>query len=144
MTAGIIRKAMRAQRVTLAVLTAVLLVPLACGDGEPFTRAEGDGRVAMTLDEFRLDPQRVFSPTGRVRIVATNRGRLTHNIAIVEDVEEVATEDEPLEYARSRTAHPGETVVARATLRPGRYRLLCTLANHDNLGQYGLLVVRQA
>jgi plastocyanin len=79
-----------------------------------------------------------------VRIVATNRGRLTHNIAIVEDVEEVATEDEPLEYARSRTAHAGETVVARATLRPGRYRLVCTLANHDNLGQYGVLVVRQA
>ena len=50
----------------------------------------------------------------------------------------------PREYARSRTAHPGETVVARAVLRPGRYRLVCTLANHDNLGQYGVLIVRQA
>src|SRR5688572_5891315 len=45
MTAGIIRKAMRAQRVTLAVLAALLGVPLACGDDEPFVRAEGDGRI---------------------------------------------------------------------------------------------------
>jgi hypothetical protein len=144
MTAGIIRKAMRAQRVTLAALAALLLSPLACGDDEPFARAQRDGRIAMTLDEFRLDPQKVFSPTGRVRIVATNRGRLTHNIAIEEDDENLEPGVQPREYARSRTAHPGQTVVARATLRPGRYRLVCTLANHDNLGQYGVLIVREA
>jgi len=27
------------------------------------------------------------------------------------------------------------------TLKPGKYRLLCTIANHDNLGQYGELKV---
>ena len=135
---------MRAKRVTLAALAALLLIPLACRDDEPFARAQGDGRIAMTLDEFRLVPQKVFSPTGRVRIVATNRGRLTHNIAIEEDDENLEPGVQPREFARSRTAHPGETVVARATLRPGRYRLVCTLANHDNLGQYGVLIVREA
>jgi uncharacterized cupredoxin-like copper-binding protein len=28
------------------------------------------------------------------------------------------------------------------TLRPGTYELRCTLANHDDLGMYGTLVVR--
>jgi hypothetical protein len=27
------------------------------------------------------------------------------------------------------------------TLAPGKYRLVCTIANHDNLGQYGELKV---
>jgi hypothetical protein len=26
-------------------------------------------------------------------------------------------------------------------LEPGKYRLVCTIANHDNLGQYGELKV---
>jgi hypothetical protein len=27
------------------------------------------------------------------------------------------------------------------TLKPGKYRIVCTIANHDNLGQYGELKV---
>jgi hypothetical protein len=27
------------------------------------------------------------------------------------------------------------------TLKPGKYRLVCTIANHDNLGQYAELKV---
>jgi hypothetical protein len=30
------------------------------------------------------------------------------------------------------------------TLKPGKYRLVCTIANHDNLGQYGELKVLPA
>jgi plastocyanin len=133
---------MPAQRATLAALGAVAIFAAAgCGGDQPFVRARSDGTVRMTLDEFRLDPERVYSPTSRVRIVARNTGRLTHNVAIVSD--DTSPDAEEVQYARSRTAHPGETVVARATLRPGRYRLVCTLANHDNLGQYGTLVVRR-
>jgi plastocyanin len=134
---------MPAQRATLVALgAAAVLAATGCADDGPFVRAQQDGTIRMTLDEFRLDPARVYSPTGRVRIVAHNDGRLTHNIAIVSADE--SPDAEEVQYARSRTAHPGDTVVARATLRPGRYRLVCTLANHDNLGQYGTLVVRRS
>jgi hypothetical protein len=129
-------------RATLAVVgAAAILIAAGCGGGGPYVRAQ-DGTIRLRLDEFRIDPERVYSPTGRVRIVARNAGRLTHNIAILSDDRSPGAEE--VQYARSRTAHPGQTVVARATLRPGRYRLACTLANHDNLGQYGTLVVRRS
>jgi plastocyanin len=137
---------MSAQRATLATLAALVaattILLAACGDDDPYVRAQEDGTVRMTLDEFRVDPERVFTPTGRVRIVARNVGRLTHNVAVVSD--DRSPDAVEVEYGRSKTAHPGETVVARATLRPGRYRVVCTLANHDNLGQYGTLVVRRS
>jgi plastocyanin len=134
---------MPAQRAMLAALAAAAtLIVLACADRDPFTRAREDGTIPMSLDEFRVDPSRVFTPTGRVRIVAHNVGRLTHNVAILDD--DRSPDAVPTEFGRSRTAHPGETVVARAMLRPGRYRIVCTLANHDNLGQYGTLVVRRS
>ena len=50
-------------------------------------------------------------------------------------------EDEEKQYARTPTAHPGEVVRTSVTLKPGKYRLVCTIANHDNLGQYGELKV---
>ena len=124
----------------LAAVTTVLLA--ACGEDDPYVRAQDDGTVRMTLDEFRVDPERVFTPTGRVRIVARNVGRLTHNVAVVSD--DRSPDAVEVEYGRSRTAQPGQTVTATATLRPGRYRVVCTLANHDNLGQYGTLVVRRS
>ena len=38
---------------------------------------------------------------------------------------------------------PGETAPAiKIALQPGTYRLVCTIANHDDLGQYGTLVVK--
>ncbi len=133
---------MPAKRATLAVLGAAAIPVVAgCGGDEAFVRAQQDGTVRITLDEFTLEPGAVYSPTGRVRLVARNAGRLTHNIAVVSDDRSPGAEE--VEYARSRTAHPGDTVMARATLRPGRYRLACTLANHDNLGRYGTLVVRR-
>jgi plastocyanin len=137
---------MSAQRATLATLAALVaattILLAACGDDDPYVRAQEDGTVRMTLDEFRVDPERVFTPTGRVRIVARNVGRLTHNVAVVSD--DRSPDAVEVEYGRSKTAQPGETVTATATLRPGRYRVVCTLANHDNLGQYGTLVVRRS
>jgi plastocyanin len=134
---------MSAQRATLAVVAVATTALLAaCGDGGPYVRALQDGTVRMTLDEFRVDPERVFTPTGNVRLVARNVGRLTHNVAVVSD--DRSPDAVEVEYGRSKTAQPGETVTATATLRPGRYRVVCTLANHDNLGQYGTLVVRRS
>jgi len=50
---------------------------------------------------------------------------------------------QPRVLGSTPTAQPRETVrTARAIrLAPGRYRLACTIANHDTLGQYGTLIV---
>jgi uncharacterized cupredoxin-like copper-binding protein len=118
---------------------AVSATAVGCGDDGPYAAAE-DGTLRLTLDEFRLRPQRIRVPAGRVQIVARNRGVLTHNVAVVQFDRPVG-EDEEHQYARTRTAHPGQTVSVSTQLRAGKYRLVCTIANHDNLGQYGELNV---
>jgi hypothetical protein len=128
------------RRATLLALAALAAVPLSgCGSDAPYVPASGRA-VSLRLDEYRVLPQRVTVPAGRVRIIARNVGRLTHNIAVVQ-FDRPLGEDEEKQYARTPTAHPGEVVRTSVTLKPGKYRLVCTIANHDNLGQYGELKV---
>jgi plastocyanin len=131
------------RRPTPFVLAATVAAVLAgCGSDAPYVPASGRA-VSLRLDEYRVLPQRVTVPAGRVRIIARNVGRLTHNVAIVQ-FDRPLGEDEEKQYARTPTAHPGEVVRATANLKPGKYRLVCTIANHDNLGQYGELKVEAA
>ena len=131
---------MRRRRTTLLAALAACAAALAgCGSDPPYVAA-GGRTVDLRLDEYRVLPQRVTVPAGRIRIVARNTGRLTHNVAVVQ-FDRPLGEDEEKQYARTPTAHPGEVVRTAVTLRPGKYRLVCTIANHDNLGQYGELKV---
>jgi uncharacterized cupredoxin-like copper-binding protein len=126
----------------LAPLLATILVAsavAACGDDTPYTPASGH-TIRLRLDEYRILPERITVPAGRVEIVARDVGRLTHNVAVVQ-FDRPLGEDEEKQYARTPTAHPGDVVRTTVTLRPGKYRLACTIANHDNLGQYGELKV---
>ena len=126
----------------IPVAPALALAALAggCG-GEP---VEIEGRtLRLRLDEYGIAPQDVKVSPGRLRIVATNAGRLTHNVKIVrQDPED--SEAPPIEIDGTRTAQPGESVpVTIEDLEPGEYRLACTIANHDDLGQYGTLLVEK-
>jgi len=128
---------------TLAALAlAASTVAAGCGSDPPYTPAAGH-TVRLRLDEYRVLPQRVTVPAGRIEIVARNTGRLTHNVAVVQ-FDRPLGEDEEKQYARTPTAHPGDVVRTSVTLKPGKYRLVCTIANHDNLGQYGELKVEAA
>ena len=112
-----------------------------CGGDEP---VEIEGRtLRLRLDEYRIMPQDVRVDAGRLRIVATNVGRLTHNVKIVRQDEDDL--EAPVdEIVGTRSTQPGEsTSVTLENLRPGEYRLACTIANHDDLGQYGELIVEE-
>jgi uncharacterized cupredoxin-like copper-binding protein len=110
-----------------------------CG-GEPAAVAVSGNTLRVTLDEYRIQPQNVRMKAGRIHLVATNTGQLTHNL-VVEQISDDPTKQKV--YGRTDTAHPGQTVHEQAplTLKPGRYRLACTISNHENLGQYGELTV---
>jgi uncharacterized cupredoxin-like copper-binding protein len=112
-----------------------------CG-GEPAPVTVRGDTVRVTLDEFRIHPQNIRVHAGRVHLVATDRGRLTHNL-VVESITDDPTKE--VVYGRTDTAHPGQTVTERdpLVLKPGQYRLACTIANHENLGQYGTLTVQK-
>jgi plastocyanin len=124
---------------SLAALVMAATVLAACGDDAPYTPARGH-TLRLRLDEYRILPERITVPAGRIRIVARDVGRLTHNVAIVQ-FDRPLGEDEEKQYGRTRTAHPGDVVSTTLTLKPGKYRIVCTIANHDNLGQYGELKV---
>ncbi len=127
---------------TWSAIAATAALAAGCGGQGAFVHEDGR-TLRVRLDEYRVLPSRITVPAGRVRIVATNAGRLTHNVAII-DWDRPPGNVEGRQYARTDTAHPGGVVRTRARLKPGHYRLACTLANHDNLGQYAELVVRPA
>jgi uncharacterized cupredoxin-like copper-binding protein len=126
------------RRLAAPILLALLLT--GCGGPDP-VRAR-DGTVRLRIDEYRILPReiRVTGPT--VRIVMTDEGILTHNVKVFSTTETDA-EGKPVEIGTGTpTAHPGETVVSDPTeLKPGRYRLACSIANHDDLGEHALLIV---
>lgn len=122
----------------MAVLGAAA-VAAGCG-GEPAAVTVSGNTLRVTLDEYRIQPQNVKMKAGRVHLVARNTGQLTHNL-VVEQITDDPTKQKV--YGRTDTAQPGQTVHEQAplTLRPGHYRLACTISNHENLGQYGELTV---
>jgi uncharacterized cupredoxin-like copper-binding protein len=128
---------------TLATaLCALAAAPLlaGCGSDPSYARA-GAGRVSVRLSEYRVTPEFTQVKAGRVRIDARNVGRLTHNIAVVQFAHPTSAQDERMYGKPSATLFPGQTGSTTVTLKPGKYRLVCTIANHDNLGQYGELKV---
>jgi uncharacterized cupredoxin-like copper-binding protein len=129
----------RARRVLQAALLAVLVVLLVgCGD-EPVHEAQPVVRV--TLDEYAITPQDVSVPSGRVELVARNIGRLTHNLQI--EIPPKDPDEQSAALGHTPTAQPGTTVTATVTLKPGTYLMRCSLANHDDLGMTGTLIVRK-
>jgi uncharacterized cupredoxin-like copper-binding protein len=125
----------------LLLLGAATLV--GCGGGPSYTH-DRDGVLKINLDEYRIRPESFEVPAGRIHLLATNTGRLTHNLAIESFEHETGVEAK--QYGRTDTLHPGEhgSEQAPITLRPGKYRLTCTIGNHDDLGQYGELKVVSA
>lgn len=129
---------MRAARPAIAAACALALAASGCGDPAPV--AARNRTVGLRLDEYRIVPQVVSAPAGELRIIVRNRGRLTHNVA-VETVPPDPTRPAQV-IARTPTTHAGGRAEVRVVLRPGTYRLACTIANHDVLGQNGTLRVR--
>jgi uncharacterized cupredoxin-like copper-binding protein len=122
----------------LAVLAA--LVTTGCGDEIAYTRAP-DRRVDVRLDEYRVLPEHIQVTAGRVAITARNTGRLTHNLVVVQFSRPLGDEEEHQYGQPTKTLFPGETASTTVNLKPGKYRLICTIGNHDNLGQYAELKV---
>ncbi len=70
---------------------------------------------------------------GRHRSGSPTAARLPHNFRLRRG------DGEPLKIT---TLLPGEDGTARADLPRGDYRMVCTVANHEELGMTGTLVVR--
>jgi hypothetical protein len=116
-----------------AVLLAAALLTAGCAPGGPPARPV-DGRLAVVLGDFSIAPQDVSAPTGRLRLAVSNRGRLGHNLVLRRGERDLAS---------MPTLKPGASgeLVLRLP-RPGEYRLVCSLGNHEELGQYATIQAR--
>jgi hypothetical protein len=110
------------------------------GCGDPPAVPVQNRTIGLKLDEYRILPKIVIAPAGPLRMIVRNRGILTHNVAVRTIPSD--PDKEPREIKRTATMHPGERVETRFTITPGTYRLVCTIANHDDLGQTGTLIVK--
>jgi len=127
-----------------AVLAASLIALGGCSDAKQ--QRTDRPILRISLDEYRIVPQDIVAapPRGRIKIVVRNSGRLTHNLVVQVPAKDADEKPEPVEGARVKSMQPGEVAEPiKVTLAPGEYRLVCTIANHDDLGQYGKLVVKK-
>ncbi len=127
-----------APRAISALLGAAALLA-GCGGGAADPVTDRDGTLRLTLDEYRIEPGAIKVRAGRIRIVARNEGELTHNVKVEEATDEEGAT--PIDFGGTDTMQPGETAAKTVRLFPGTYRLVCTIGNHENLGQYAELVV---
>jgi plastocyanin len=117
-------------RRALPLIAAVLLT--GCSDGATRGRSV-DGVVTVTLHDFRIEPQIVDARRRDLVFRIVNRGRLPHNFHI---------RGRGRERLEVGTLLPGAAETVTVTLPKGEFRMFCSIANHEELGEYGTLTVR--
>ena len=116
----------------LALVAVLGLTATGCADDAPPARAK-NGAVAITLDDFLIRPQTVRAKAGRITFRVANHGRLGHTFHVFLGGRDALA---------VKTILPGARATASAALKPGSYKMVCVLGNHEDLGMYGTLVVR--
>jgi uncharacterized cupredoxin-like copper-binding protein len=92
-------------------------------------------RLGVSATEFHLVLSRPSVKAGRVEIELQNDGEDVHDLRL-------RRIGGTRIYSVPRTK-PGRNATVEVTLRPGRYRLWCSIANHRALGMQTVLRVRR-
>ena len=108
---------------------ALVAAPLA------LARRRRPARVQASADEFSLALSRQSIRSGSAIVELVNYGEDDHDLALRRIAPGART-------YRIGVVHPGGTGTLSRSLRPGRYRLWCTLADHRARGMVATLFVR--
>jgi hypothetical protein len=101
-----------------------------------YTPPPAPARVQVVAQEFRYSLSRAVIKTGPAVIELRNMGQDAHDLVL-------QRADGTRVVVRWPEAQPGAIIDRRVTLKPGLYRLICTVANHRALGMQALLRVRR-
>jgi len=96
-------------------------------------------RMLVTADEWMLLTSRQSVQAGRLQIQLYNRGKDAHDLA-ARRVDRLG--GRVGRTFRIRETRPAELAGATWSLRPGRYRLWCTVRGHESAGMRARLRVR--
>jgi len=131
---------MRTRPLAAAALAPLLLLaPLTGCGAAPAVRVSGH-TLSLTLQEYRILPQTASVPAGPLRLVACNRGILTHNVALQRGT---LDSGERTTLTAIPTLLPGRCGSVRSPpLAAGRYLLVSTVGNQAVLGMAATLEVR--
>jgi hypothetical protein len=113
----------------LTGLAALVAAPLA------LAATPSPARVQASADEFSLALSRQSIRSGSAIVQLVNYGEDDHDLALRRIAPGART-------YRIGIVHPGRTGELSARLRPGRYRLWCTLADHRARGMTATLLVK--
>jgi plastocyanin len=100
-----------------------------CGSDEP-VRPPGPNEIVMT--EYEFTPRNAAVDRG-TELTVRNEGQIAHNLTVEQGGEKLIGTDSFL---------GGRTKTLRVDLRPGRYKIVCTVPGHEQLGMVGSLRVR--
>jgi len=115
-------------RVAIGLALAFVIVPIATAASPP------PARLQVSADEFSLALSRSSIGNGPAIVELVNFGEDDHDLAL-RRVGGTRT-------FRIGVVHPGQTGSLEARLRPGRFTLWCTLADHRARGMRATLNVR--
>ena len=92
-------------------------------------------RVQVVAEEFTLTPSRQHVKAGPALFELANFGEDDHDLRLRREAPGART-------FRIPAVRPGARRELALTLKPGRYRLWCSLADHRARGMEAILVVR--
>ena len=124
----------------LAAPCAILMLLAGCGGDDDEEQPRGvtvnpNSTLRVTGEEYSFDPGRVIvSGAGPLTIRLRNEGSLAHNLRLRRMGEEIGG---------TPVLPAGRTGPARVNVEPGRYEMVCTVGDHEELGMVGELEVRQ-
>jgi plastocyanin len=101
------------------------------------TEAGGGGGQTVEMTEFEFEPNDLTASQGDT-ITAENTGSTVHNLTIEEgsDPEQASTE-----LAATPDVDAGQSGELNVDVDPGEYSIVCTIANHRELGMIGTIKV---
>ena len=125
---------MRRSALTLALCS---LLVAGCGGDDDSGRtvtAPTNSKLRVVADEYSFDPSTiVLKGAGTLTLNLRNGGSLAHNLKLFKGDEEVGG---------TPTLPSGESKSTRLNLEHGRYRMVCTVGDHEQLGMRGTVEVR--
>ncbi len=142
---------MSSKAVVAAIAALAMLAFAACGSegssngSDGSTKGDGGTQVAVTLDDYSIEPSATAVPAGDITFSVDNVGATEHEMVVIRtdlDPADIPVENhEANEEAPGMTpmgevedVQPGASTELKLTLEPGSYMLLCNIAKHFERG----------